>query len=103
MKKTIETKIPELTTIQTIFKCDFCGMESSVMKQCHICGRDACYRCSNADEDDYSDYPDVYCKDCHKLKFVDYKEERQRIKDECEDRLNNIDKKIKKIILNNKK
>ena len=52
---------------ETVYEhlCDLCGKKSR--QQCHACERDCCKVCGMYNPDDWSDYPDFYCKPCWAL------------------------------------
>ena len=52
--------------------CDICGDEISIglacsVARCMYCGKDLCEEHIGHEEDTYSDYRTVYCKNCWKL------------------------------------
>lgn len=107
MKKETEIIIPavsEKTKKITTYVCDLCFKEdkdSSKFKTCDSCQRLACYywegdRCIVSVSDEWgSDYPDRYCKICYELKFEKYALERQKIEEDYESIIEQLDTKIK--------
>lgn len=98
-KKIIIPATPSKEVEVNIYVCDVCGNETEYrLKPCHLCARLMCNRlgaCSFTDPTDFSDYPDLFCKFCYELKGKTYWEALDRIEEEYNKRIKELEEKIK--------
>jgi len=99
-----ETK-KEVVKVERNFYCDICNKKIKLdyLKDsisCLICKRHLCQKHKIYDNEDYSDYPGVYCVDCHKI-IKKYDEELSIVEKEYDDKREQIIVKRDKECLDN--
>lgn len=84
---------PATTRKVSVRICDFCKTRRKYV--CTLCDRDLCYEHTLYDDEDWGDYPAKYCKICHDLKYVTYKQARRDMEDEYDNKVEAFEQRIK--------
>ena len=97
MKKTIRVTIPaspERTKDMIVTHCDLCNKEGIAV--CAICKRDICKECRRYDDNEHGDYPAIFCKRCHFLRFKKYEQDFSNLEIEHDEAYDSLWAEIKK-------